>query len=90
MERRTASQNALLHALIGGYVRRFPGIDANEWKGILAVWFPLFLAEADGQPIPEPDEPESTSAMTAARCNEFIEFVLWLGSQIGVQFRNGD
>lgn len=90
MERRSAQQNRAVHALITALARHFPGVDASELKIALCVYFPLFLAEADGRPMPEPGAPESTSAMTPARCGELIECLLWLGAELGVQFRHDD
>lgn len=76
------------HALFGDFARAFPGTTAAQWKVALLCLFPAFLAEANGEPIPPPAPRESTLEMDAYRMNELIEFCLWLGAEIGVEFKD--
>lgn len=90
VNRRTPGQSKAAHALFTAFARHYPGTTKDEWKAALLSLFPAFLAEADGEPIPPPADVESTREMTAERCAELIEFLLWLGTEIGVSFRRDD
>lgn len=76
------------HALFGDFARSFPGTTAAQWKIALCCLFPAFLAEAEGREIPPPAPRESTLEMDGARMNELIECMLWLGAEVGVEFRD--
>ena len=76
--------------MFGDFARSFDHegihLTAAEWKIALVVFFPLALAQADGQPIPEAAAPEPTSKMDIERMGCLIEFCYFIGTQIGVTF----
>lgn len=76
------------HAIFNDFARAFPGTTAAQWKVALLCLFPAFLAEANGDPIPAPAPRESTLEMDGPRMNELIEMCLWLGAEVGVEFKD--
>lgn len=81
----------MAHALIGAIARHFPGADPCELKHELIARFPQFLAQAEGRRVlPRRAIRESTAEMESARFSNLIEFLLWIGTEMGVQFRNDD
>jgi hypothetical protein len=80
------AQFRLAHAIFSDFARACPSTDQAQWKAALLVLFPIFLAEATGEPLPAPAAPESTRAMSAARMSELIAFLYWIGTEIGVVF----
>jgi len=84
---RTSEQNRLLHALIGDFARHF-SISTNISKEILVLYYPLFKAEAEGFSIPEFSDRLSTSSIDTSTANELIEFLYWIGVELGVKFKD--
>ncbi len=87
MKPRSDQQFKLLHAVIGDIARAYPEWTAAQWKAYLITLAPSFIAEASGFPIPPPHARESTMTMDAYRMNDMIECCMWLGSEIGVEFK---
>lgn len=87
---RTAQQNKAAHALLGDFARSWSHegvrLTAAEWKIILCSYFEAALAEADGREVRDIPLPESTSRMDAARMNNFLEYLLFIGANMGVIF----
>lgn len=75
------------HAIFGDYARAFPGTTAAQWKAALLVLWPIFAAEANGHPLPAPAPRESTLEIDGPRMNDLIECCLWLGAEVGVDFK---
>lgn len=87
---RSPAQNRAMHALLGDFARSWSHegvrLTAAEWKVITASYFNAALAEADGLEVRDIALPESTSRMDAARMNNFLEYLLFLGANMGVIF----
>jgi len=87
---RTPEQNKMAHALFSDLARgfSFEGVHLNaaEWKIITCSYFEAALAEADGREVCDIPLPESTSKMDVDRMNNFLEYVLFIGAQLGVEF----
>lgn len=87
---RSAQQNKAAHALLGDFARSWSHegvrLTAAEWKVIMCSYFNAALAEADGLEVRDIPLPESTSRMDAARMNNFLEYLLFLGAHMGVIF----
>lgn len=87
---RSNAQNRAAHALLGDFARSWSHdgvrLTAAEWKVITASYFNAALAEADGLEVRDIPLPESTSRMDAARMNNFLEYLLFLGAHMGVIF----
>lgn len=87
---RSQSQNKAIHALIGDFARSWHHegvyLTSAEWKIVLCGYFEAALAESDGRPVSDIPLPEKTSRMDVSRADCFIEFMLWLGCNMGVSF----
>lgn len=87
---RSQSQNRALHGLLGDFARSWSHegvrLTAAEWKIILCSYFEAALAEADGRAPHDIPFPESTSQMDSSRMNNMIEYLQWIGTEIGVIF----
>lgn len=87
---RSQSQNKAIHALIGDFARSWHHegvyLTSAEFKIILCSYFEAALAEADGRAVSDIPLPEKTSRMDVSRADNFIEFMLWLGCNMGVSF----
>jgi len=87
---RSHAQNRAMHALLGDFARSWSHegvrLTAAEWKAIHCTLFACFLAECEGQAIPIPHGPESTSQMDSSRMNNMLEYLQWIGAEIGVIF----
>lgn len=87
---RSNAQNRAVHALLGDFARSWSNegvrLTAAEWKVITCSYFNAALAEADGLEVRDIPLPESTSRMDAARMNNFLEYLLFLGAHMGVIF----
>jgi hypothetical protein len=88
---RTSAQNKIVHALFGDFARSwaYEGVrlTAAEWKIILCSYHEAALAESDGRPAKPIPLPESTSKMDVARMDNFIEYIKYIGAQLGVEFQ---
>ncbi len=76
------------HAIFNDFARAFPGTTARDWKEVLCSLLPAFLAEAEGREIPPPAPRESTLEMDAWRMNDLIEMSMWLGTELGIEFKD--
>lgn len=87
---RSNAQNRAIHSLIGDFARSWHHegvyLTSAEWKIVLCSYFEASLAEADGRPVSDIPLPEKTSRMDVSRADCFIEFMLWLGCNMGVSF----
>ena len=87
---RSAQQNKACHALLGDFARSWSHegvrLTASEWKIILCSYFEAALAEADGRAPQDIPLPESTSQMDSSRMNNMLEYLQWIGAEIGVIF----
>ena len=87
---RSPAQNRALHGLLGDFARSWSHegvrLTAAEWKIVTCSYFNAALAEADGLEVRDIPLPESTSRMDAARMNNFLEYLLFLGAHMGVIF----
>lgn len=85
---RTAQQNRAAHALLGDLARLWSHegvhLTAAEWKMIFCSYFNFALAEADGLEVRDLPLPESTSKMDVDRMANFIEYVLFISTHLGV------
>ena len=59
-------------------------LTAAEFKLIFCCYFNAALAEADGLEVRDIPLPESTSKMDSDRMNNFIEYICFIGAQMGV------
>lgn len=89
--KRTQSQNKACHALFGDFARSwaYEGVrlTAAEVKIIFTSYFEFALAESDGREAKEIPLPESTSKMDVTRMDNFIEYIKYIGAQLGVEFQ---
>lgn len=87
---RSNAQNRAMHALLGDFARSWSHegvrLTAAEWKIILCSYFEAALAEADGRAPQDIPLPESTSQMDSSRMNNMLEYLQWIGAEIGVIF----
>lgn len=87
---RSTAQNRALHGLLGDFARSWSHegvrLTAAEWKIITASYFEAALAESEGRAPQDIPLPESTSRMDSSRMNNMIEYLQWIGAEIGVIF----
>lgn len=76
--------------MLGDFARQWSHegvrLTAAEFKIIICSYFEAALAEADGREVRTIPLPESTSKMDVDRMNNLLEYVLYLGCHMGVEF----
>ena len=87
---RSNAQNRAYHALMADFARSWSHdgvhLTAAEWKIIICSYFEAALAEADGRKVQDIPLPESTSKMDVSRMDCMLEYVLFLGACLGINF----
>lgn len=85
---RTLEQNKFAHALFGELARGFSHegvhLTTADWKLVFCCYFEAALSEADGREVANIQLPESTSNMDVDRMNNFLEYVLFISAQLGL------
>jgi hypothetical protein len=87
---RSPAQNKAAHALLGDFALSWSHegvhLTAADWKLVACCYFHFALCEADGLEVRDIPLPESTSKMDVDRMNNFLEWLLFIGAQMGVSF----